>query len=297
MAAEDFPIRLLDVAQFSTSAAARRHHEFLRLRRGCRLMAGVSIYGYLDETGDVRKDDRLFMCGYAGWGTSQEDGPLDEFDKRWRSAKGTVGPIHATELLSQSGDFYGWDTDSADELVARLVDAIRTTIPIGLAVGFDNKHYRALTQGQQKEIGRPLLICMSRVIDLAVNFIGEMRARGDQIDGINLTFDDSEKDAVEMLSTWIQLKRARKELVDYIASVGFADDKRFFPLQAADLLANLTNRYWQAELIKKSPSSDRTERHLRNLLTPEPFLPFAYRVGFVTAAEMDEAVRLHKRLY
>jgi hypothetical protein len=68
-------------------------------------------------------------------------------------------------------------------------------------------------------------------------------------------------------------------------------------LQAADLLANLTNRYWQAELVKKSPSSDRMERYLRNLLTPEPFLPFAYRVGFVTATEMNKAVRLHRRLY
>jgi hypothetical protein len=259
-------------------------------------MAGVSLYGFLDETGDVRKDDRIFMCGYVGWGGNPGD-PIDEFVGRWGSSTAGVGPIHATELLSQSGSFQGWDVDRVDRLTEQLVDAIRFAIPIGLAVGFDNKHYRALKPGQQNEIGRPLLVCMSRTLDLAVELVEEMRARGDQIDGINLTFDDSEKDAVEMLRTWIQLKKANKKLVDYIASVGFADDKRFYPLQAADLLANLTHRYWQAELVKKSPSSDRMERHLRTLLTPEEFVPFAYRVKFVTAAEMDEAVRLHKRLY
>jgi hypothetical protein len=41
--------------------------------------------------------------------------------------------------------------------------------------------------------------------------------------------------------------------------VGFADDEIFYPLQAADLLANLTNRYWQ-----KNSSSDRAEKHLRS---------------------------------
>jgi hypothetical protein len=290
---QHFPIKLLDVAQFSTSAVEARKQ---RQSQGRSLMAGVSLYGFLDETGDVRKDDRIFMCGYVGWGGNKGD-PIDEFVDRWDAAKGSVGPIHGTELLSQTGDFFGWDVDQADKLTERLVDAIRTTIPIGLAVGFDNAHYRKLTPGQQNEIGRPLLVSMARVIDLVVDVIGEMRGRGDQIDGINLTFDDSEKDAVDMLRTWIQLKKARKDLVDYVASVGFADDKRFYPLQAADLLANLTNRYWQAELVKKSPSSDRMERHLRNLLTPEPFLPFAYRVRFVTAVEMDEAVRLHKRLW
>jgi hypothetical protein len=292
MATECFPLKLLDVAQFSSSVVERRPSRGIR-----RLMAGVSIYGFLDESGDVRKDDRFFMCGYAGWGTAQEDGPLDQFVKRWGAAKGNVGPIHATELLSQSGDFFGWNIDDADELTGRLIDAIRTTIPVGMAVGFDNSYYRTLTPGQQRMIGRPLLIGMARVIDLAVGFINEMRGRGDQIDGINLTFDDSEKDAVEMLRTWVQLKKDRKDLVDYVASVGFADDKRFFPLQAADLLANLTNRYWRAQLTAQTPSSDRWENHLRDLLTPKPFLPFAYRVDFVTAEKMKEAVRLQKRLY
>jgi hypothetical protein len=138
---------------------------------------------------------------------------------------------------------------------------------------------------------------MSRVIDLALDFIDEIGSRGDRIDGINLTFDDSEKKAVDVLRSWIHLKSARPQLVDAVASVGFADDERFHALQGADLLANLTRRYWQAKLADKALSSDRMERHLRRLLTPDPAFQFAYRISFVTAAEMNAAVRKRKRLY
>lgn len=180
----------------------------------------------------------------------------------------------------------------------RLVDVIRSTIPIGIAVGFDTKHYRTFSNGSQKEMGRPLIVCMSRAIDVAVSVVAEMRRRGDDVAGINLTFDDSEKDAVDMLKAWVQLKRAKPTLVDSIPSVGFADDKRFYPLQAADLLGSLTNRYWKSQgLSSTKESADRAERHLRNLLAPDPAFQFAYRPAFVTAEEMDEAARLHKQLY
>jgi hypothetical protein len=141
---------------------------------------------------------------------------------------------------------------------------------------------------------------MSRAIDIAVGVVAEMRGQGDDVAGINLTFDDSEKDAVVMLRAWIQLKKVRPALVDFIPSVGFADDKRFYPLQAADLLGNLLNRYWKPKELPSNAliqSGYDAERHLRNLLTPDPAFQFAYRAKVVTGAEMDEAVRLHKRLY
>jgi hypothetical protein len=109
-------------------------------------MAGINLDAFLDESGDVSKDRHIFMCGYAAWGETG-DGPFDEFVKRWEYEIGLVGtgPIHATELLSHSGEFLGWDAAKVDLLTERLVDAIRSTIPIGIAVGFDAEHYRTLT--------------------------------------------------------------------------------------------------------------------------------------------------------
>jgi hypothetical protein len=253
-----------------------------------------ALYAYLDETGDPKKDDAIFICGYAGW-----DDKWNQFGSCWvhelRMAK--VSAVHATELFVPCGEFAGWDSVKVDDFAGRCIDVIRSTIPIGIAVGFDTKHYRTLSLGHRNEIGRPLLACMSRVIDIAIGFVAEMRARGDHIPWINLCFDDSEKDALEMLRTWIDLKKARPNLVDSIASVGFADDRRFSPIQAADLFANLTNKCWQPDFLKKPSSSDRIEHHYRNLLTPDPSFPCAHRVSFITAADIDDAVRRHERLY
>jgi Protein of unknown function (DUF3800) len=258
-----------------------------------------SLYAFLDESGDERKDDGIFICGFAGW-----DEILSAFSTRFGDALELfkVKAVHSTELFSRRGRFTGWTDDQVDDLAGRCIDAIRMSIPIGMAVGLDAKHYRTLTTGQQNMIGRPLLACMSRAIDIAVSVVGEMRARGEPVAGINLAFDDSEEQAVEMLRTWVRLKKARPQLGDSIASVGFIDDERFYPVQAADLLANLTNRYWNGGLAKKPESemSDlekRVKQHFVNLLTLDASFPFAYRVGIITAGEMDEAVRLQKRLY
>jgi Protein of unknown function (DUF3800) len=251
----------------------------------------TTLYGFLDETGDKKQDDRIFMCGYIGW-----DAAWNKFSPCWGHELRIAGvsAIHATELLSQSQRFSGWSEDKADDLVGRLIDIIRTSVPVGVGVGFDAKHYRTLTNGQRNEIGQPQLILMSRAIKVMASVVEEARNQGDQVEGINITFDDSQ-DAAQMLRTWLRLKQDsdHKMLRALVPSVGFADDGFFYPLQAADLLANLTNRYWQ-----RIPSNDRAEKHFRNLLTPpQGENVFAYRVGFVTAAEMDEAVRLHKRLY
>jgi hypothetical protein len=251
----------------------------------------TTLYGFLDETGDKKKDDRIFMCGYIGWNAAWE-----KFSPCWGHELRIAGvtAIHATELLARSGRFSGWSETKSDDLVGRLIDIIRTSVPVGIGVGLDAEHYRTLTPGQQNEIGQPQLILMSRAIKVMASVVQESRNQGDQVEGINITFDDSQ-DADRMLKTWLLLKRDPDHAVlrALVPSVGFADDEFFYPLQAADLLANLTNRYWQ-----RNPSSDRAEKHLRNLLTPpQGENVFAYRVGFVTADEMDEAVRLHKTLY
>lgn len=259
-------------------------------------MAGISLYGFLDETGDLRRDARIYMCCYVS-----SDEYWEKFSTCWGHELRMVGledkSIHATELLSQSGDFFGWKKEDADNLVDRLVDVIRSTVPIGLAVGFDAARYRTFTQGQQNNLGRPLIVCMSRAIDLAIEVVTEMRNRGDDVAGINMIFDDSEKDAVDMLRAWIQLKKARKEVSAYVRSVGFADDKAFYPLQAADLLANLMNRYWRPSLGGRPNTSDRAELQFRQLCTPDEKFPFAFREKQVEATEMNDAVRKQNRLY
>jgi hypothetical protein len=41
------------------------------------------------------------------------------------------------------------------------------------------------------------------------------------------------------------LMKIRPEIQDYVRALCFADDRVYIPVQAADVLANLTSRYWQ----------------------------------------------------
>jgi hypothetical protein len=77
---------------------------------------------------------------------------------------------------------------------------------VGIGVGLDVARYRTLTPGQQNEIGQPQLILMSRAIKVMASVVPESRNQGDQVEGINIAFDDSQ-DADQMLRTWLRLER------------------------------------------------------------------------------------------
>jgi hypothetical protein len=102
-------------------------------------LRAYNLYAYFDETGDKKSDDGLFICGYVGWLDA-----MDEFGLRWHHAMSCSGTksIHATQLLSGFDKFLGRDDKAVDELVTRCIYAIRSTIPVGLIVGFDASRLR-----------------------------------------------------------------------------------------------------------------------------------------------------------
>ena len=54
---------------------------------------------------------------------------------------------------------------------------------------------------------------------------------------LNFVFDDSEKDAPKVYHAWSTLKKRHQLPRNFVASITFAEDHVFYPLQAADLLA------------------------------------------------------------
>jgi hypothetical protein len=68
-----------------------------------------------------------------------------------------------------------------------------------------------------------------------------------------LTFDEDEEYSVKCYKLISRLRRIRPEVKSLIASISFAADDFFPPLQAADVLANLTNKYWRDNMDAESP--------------------------------------------
>ncbi len=263
-----------------------------RLRTEGVLKMAVTLYGFADESGDPRTDDLLCICGFLGWHES-----WDDFSPRWARSlqRARLKSLHATQLMSRQKRFKKWARSEIDGAVSNFIEAIRSTAPalVGMAVGIDLKHYRSLKVGQQNEIGRPLLICVAGLIKLAEKTLQQWREVQRGIAGINLTFDYSQEDSVDILETWIKLKKERRELLGSIKCVSFADDQFFYPLQAADLLANLTTRYWREGAPRTLPD----DHHLKKLFPLNQNQgPFMFH-DLITAERINEAVRKHKRLY
>jgi hypothetical protein len=253
-----------------------------RLREGGVLrMSITTLYGFADESGDPKSDPLMCMCGFVGLPES-----WDDFSPRWKTAlrRARLKELHATQLLSSN----------RDARVREFCDAIRETKPplVAMGVGIDLAHYRKLTTGHQNKVGRPLLVCASGLISLLEKALKSWRSQQRGLAGINLTFDYSQEDSVEILETWIKLKQERRALLDSIKSVAFADDRFFYPVQAADLLANVTMRIWRAG-TPDSLAHDYLERLLPRGEDGTPNL----LQDFITAQRIDEAVRLHKPLY
>lgn len=82
---------------------------------------------------------------------------------------------------------------------------------------------------------------------------------------IALTFDEDEDYSVKCYKLISRLRKTRPEIKETIISVGFADDEWYSPLQAADILANLTNRYWRDNMDVPSPEPPAL---LKRFLTP-----------------------------
>jgi hypothetical protein len=82
---------------------------------------------------------------------------------------------------------------------------------------------------------------------------------------IALTFDEDETYSIKCYKLVSRLRKLRPEVQEMIISVGFADDEWYSPLQAADILANLSNRYWRNNIADTSPEPPEL---LRRLVTP-----------------------------
>lgn len=255
---------------------------FCSERELIKMAMAITLYGFADESGDPNQDNLLCVCGFLGVRDS-----WDDFSQRWDKAlrRAHLRALHATKLLSSK----------RDARVREFLEAIRDTRPhlMALSVAIDLRHYRRLTTGQQNKIGRPLLICVSSLISLLEKCLKDWRTTRRGIAGINLTFDYSQEDSVEILETWIRLKKERRALIGSIKCVAFADDRFFYPLQAADLLANLTTRYWR----EGAPEELQEDHHLKRIFPRDkqgsPYL----ELDFITAERIDEAVRTHTKLF
>jgi hypothetical protein len=221
------------------------------LREGLNLQP----YVFCDESGKWQDKDFICLCGYLS-----TDHDWSVFTGRWGLLLEKHGftSMHLTTYWQECRKRQ-WSDETSDAILHEFIDAIRDHIWLAFAVGMDVRAFKALPSHVRSALGAPDILCLHRLLRLARN-----RFARENYDGrISLIFDEDVEYVVKTYRIIYRLRRAHADLGRYIGAVSFADDTFLLPLQAADLLANLTSRFYRLRLVDKdTPISPLLERLL-----------------------------------
>jgi len=194
------------------------------------------VHAFFDESGKFHDHDFICIAGYIA-----EDPNWDAFCKQWQSLlkKHRLQTIHMTDLMALKGEYkgLGWSEENKVSVVKDFIGAIRDNVLAGFAVGLDAKYYRSMMKETKKRF-QPQVFCFARLIKLLMN---RLNAWG-WTEPISSVFDDCRQYSMKCYSALCDIKEKHGEVRKLIASITFADDEVFYPLQAADLLAYATRQ-------------------------------------------------------
>jgi hypothetical protein len=217
----------------------------------------LAPFAYFDESGKWKDKDFICLCGYLSgeraWGKLN-----DEWTRLL--VKKELYSVRLAKYFYQCRK-KGWDDTQIAETLAAFIGIIRKRVWVGFGIGFDAKHYRKMPAEAKKALGDPAMVCLHRLLKLIRNKLRETEYEG----RMAITFDE-DAEYVEVTYKATQRLRSRdKGLGRLIGALSFADDEFLTPLQAADILANLTNR-WFRDRMDGSATEDNPSDPLKSLL-------------------------------
>lgn len=219
----------------------------------------MPLFAYFDESGKFHDGSGyICLCGYLA-----EDKAWEEFNAAWIKLleKHRFSHIHMTEFDSDCR-IRGLG-ERADEILTEFIEVIRQSRLIGFSVGVDGAYFKHKYKTAGLGNRDPALFAVARILR-------EMREAaqqwGWQTPHISVIFDEDEKFSIRCYGLVSRIRKLRPEVKDLVIAISFCDDHYFSPLQAADVLANLSNRYWRNNMDEESPEPSPL---LRLLITPK----------------------------
>ncbi|MGA8809751.1 MAG: DUF3800 domain-containing protein [Thermoanaerobaculia bacterium] len=192
---------------------------------------------YFDESGKWRQQDFICLAGFIG-----DESHLESLCKTWGLLlnKHQIPLVHTTDLMSDQPPYHlrKWENGEKRQVVTDFAAAIGKNIIRGVTVGLDAKAYRDLPKDTRNAIGDPFTFCFSRVMRLVIETLVEWEWK----EPIGLIFDDDQHTAMKCYSLFCKIKQYDPRSVPLFCSITFADDRVFYPLQAADMIAYATAR-------------------------------------------------------
>jgi len=235
----------------------------------------VAPYAYFDESGKFQEQDFICLCGYLSLGKN-----WDAYVVRWQELliKTGLPDTHMTNLFHECNK-RGLD---ATRILEQFIDIIRDTVLIGFAVGLDAKYYRSMPPEARHGFRDPAVACLQRLLYLIRERFVSINYRG----RIAVTFDEEEASAVKFYETVSRLRRNDAGLGRLISAVCFADDTAILPLQAADILSNLTSKWFKDRMAGRATEKEVPPLLNRMLMSPEGGFGLEYKNELWDAEEL-----------
>jgi len=241
-----------------------RHNS--RFLDGPKILLTMPLYAYLDESGKFHDGVGFInLCAFLS-----DDSGWEAFNIRWNSLLRKHGfvRIHMTEFYTECRR-RGWSQEQANAALSEFIDATRENVMAGFAIGIDGPYFRKKFEAIGKRNVNPALFAVERIVR-GMNDAYQSWAKGRNVPArIAVTFDEDEAFSLACYRIISRLRKIRPDVKQLIGAITFADDEVYSPLQAVDILANLTSRYWNSRLSAQDDT--KWAELLQRLITaPEP---------------------------
>jgi hypothetical protein len=229
----------------------------------------LADYIFADESGKFQDKNFICLCGYLSSG-----GKWDSFIGRWQDLLRSLNlsAVHMQTFYSDCAKA-GMDQAQATKTLEQFIDIIRDTISVGFAVGLDSNYYRGMPDAAKEGLGDPGIACLQRLLQLIRNRFRNAGYKG----RLSITLDEDETYAMKFYNVVTRLRRADRELGSLVGAVAFADDTFILPIQAADILANLTTKWFRDRMTGTATADECPPLLQRLLMSPEKGYGLEYR--------------------
>ncbi|MBZ5535347.1 MAG: DUF3800 domain-containing protein [Acidobacteriia bacterium] len=222
------------------------------------MLTGNLAYLFFDESGKWQDRDFICLCAYLS-----DDPHWEWFLREWSSTfeRHHLNSLHMTTFY-HTAKKKGWSDEKQNQVLGEFASVIRDSILMGFSVGLDARHYRSLPKSARGALGDPAAACLQRILRMI-----RKRLVSEGYDGrISITMDEEEGAVVNLYNSLVRLRKIDPLLGKYVGAVCFADDEYILPLQAADMLANLTSR-WFSDIKNGKATREEMPKILGSLVT------------------------------
>lgn len=221
-------------------------------RRGRQL----SVWAFFDDSGKYHDTDFMCLCGFLSDTIS-----WNNFQNQWLNLLrhyDFMPGIHMTSFFYKC-QVKGWTENQANRVLSEFVEVIVKNVQVAFGIGLDAKHFKGMPQEAKKRIDDPMLLCIQRALfHLRKEMAQEPGER------LIIVLDEDRESSLKQYNNLHQLRRTHEGLREFLAGICFADDKWLVQIQAADILANLTTRWYRSKLA----GAPVIPRHLHQILNP-----------------------------